>query len=207
MRLYAEELFVYDHHKTAHEALLSGKNFFFDMDECGATLCWKSFFPDKKLPLFLQITRDRDLWLWELKETKAISAALRNTKYTVYSLLKFLDDISNDSFEKFLDAGNILSAAEDYQVERQLDKVYWTTLPNSNEVIPTINSDHLVSETCHAMLEKFPSAPYVGMWVMENDNKIKWSLRSSDDRIDVSDIAKKHGGGGHRNASGFYWNI
>ena len=30
-----------------------------------------------------------------------------------------------------------------------------------------------------------------------------FSLRSTDDGLDVSEIAKKYGGGGHRNASGF----
>ncbi|MNH03662.1 hypothetical protein D3C79_629310 [compost metagenome] len=30
-----------------------------------------------------------------------------------------------------------------------------------------------------------------------------FSLRSNDDGLDVSEIAKQYGGGGHRNASGF----
>ena len=30
-----------------------------------------------------------------------------------------------------------------------------------------------------------------------------FSLRSTDDGLDVSEIAKQYGGGGHRNASGF----
>ncbi len=33
--------------------------------------------------------------------------------------------------------------------------------------------------------------------------KTAWSLRSTEEGIDVSEIAKRHGGGGHRNAAGF----
>lgn len=36
-----------------------------------------------------------------------------------------------------------------------------------------------------------------------NKCKVQWSLRSEDGRVDVSEIAKSYGGGGHRNAAGF----
>ena len=32
---------------------------------------------------------------------------------------------------------------------------------------------------------------------------VNWSLRSDDNGVDVSDIAKKFGGGGHKHAAGF----
>jgi len=57
-----------DHHKTAQQ-MLQGLPVsplirqHFDMDECGATLAWKTFFPAEPMPAFLQYVRSRDLWL------------------------------------------------------------------------------------------------------------------------------------------------
>ena len=53
------EIFVIDHHKTAMESLSSlestilGRGITFDLNECGATLTWKFFFPEEPVPAFL----------------------------------------------------------------------------------------------------------------------------------------------------------
>jgi nanoRNase/pAp phosphatase (c-di-AMP/oligoRNAs hydrolase) len=39
--------------------------------------------------------------------------------------------------------------------------------------------------------------------IVRSEDSISYSLRSRDDREDVSAMAKKFGGGGHRNAAGF----
>jgi nanoRNase/pAp phosphatase (c-di-AMP/oligoRNAs hydrolase) len=55
----------------------------------------------------------------------------------------------------------------------------------------------------HALLDKFPGAPFAATFVIRADGFMQWSLRSEDSREDVSAIAKANGGGGHRNAAGF----
>lgn len=56
-----------DHHKTAMEMLgdllYQFDGFKFDMNECGASLAWKTFFPGQPMPAFLEFVRSRDLWL------------------------------------------------------------------------------------------------------------------------------------------------
>jgi phosphoesterase RecJ-like protein len=53
-----------------------------------------------------------------------------------------------------------------------------------------------LSGTKVAMLvREIPSGPREGQW--------KASLRATDDDVDVSVIAREHGGGGHRRAAGF----
>ncbi len=59
-----------------------------------------------------------------------------------------------------------------------------------------------VSETCHTLLAMYPDAPSA-VAVIQNAEGITYSMRSADDRMDVSEIAKANGGGGHRNAAGF----
>lgn len=55
----------------------------------------------------------------------------------------------------------------------------------------------------HEMLSKYPDAPFTACWFRRADGQIQYSLRSEDSRLDVSEVAKSLGGGGHRNAAGF----
>ena len=59
-----------------------------------------------------------------------------------------------------------------------------------------------VSEAAHELLNRNPDAPFAACIVRSHDGTT-YSLRSMDDRMDVSEIAKSYGGGGHRNAAGF----
>ena len=45
--------------------------------------------------------------------------------------------------------------------------------------------------------------PFGAVYFDRADGKRQWSLRSTDEGVDVSEIAKVHGGGGHKNAAGY----
>ncbi len=45
--------------------------------------------------------------------------------------------------------------------------------------------------------------PFGAAWFLRADRKRQWSLRSRDNGIDVSKVAKKYGGGGHWAAAGY----
>ena len=45
--------------------------------------------------------------------------------------------------------------------------------------------------------------PFGAAFFIRKDGKKQWSLRSASDGLDVSEIAKRHGGGGHKHAAGF----
>lgn len=73
-----------DHHKTALEAFEEFQrlenqinlDFRFDMAECGCTLAWKEFSPDKPIPLMLQYARERDIWTKRLPQTDVVHNGL-----------------------------------------------------------------------------------------------------------------------------------
>jgi len=70
----AEALVVLDHHKTA-EAQLHGLDYArFDMDKSGAVLSWEFFHPGKTVPPGVLYVQDRDLWQWEMADSKEFSA-------------------------------------------------------------------------------------------------------------------------------------
>ncbi len=62
---------------------------------------------------------------------------------------------------------------------------------------------HYASDAGNELLKLHPRAVFAGTWLRRADGFIQWSLRSEDAREDVAEIAKKFGGGGHRNAAGF----
>ena len=49
-----------------------------------------------------------------------------------------------------------------------------------------------------------PDCDFAMIWYYDHDDRmVKVSLRAFHDHIDVSEIAKKYGGGGHKKAAGF----
>jgi len=68
--------------------------------------------------------------------------------------------------------------------------------------VPVVNLSDNISEVGNALCKRFPEYPFSVSYCDRSDGQRSWSLRSIGD-FDVSDIAKKFGGGGHRNAAGF----
>ena len=70
--------------------------------------------------------------------------------------------------------------------------------------ILVVNASHWMSEI-GARLS--PDCDFAMIWYYDHEDKrIKVSLRSFHDTVDVSEIAKKFGGGGHKKAAGFTLN-
>ena len=66
-----------DHHKSATEELqgqLPGCHF--DMNRSGAAIAWDYFKPFERMPELLAYVQDRDLWRWELPDSRAVNAAI-----------------------------------------------------------------------------------------------------------------------------------
>ena len=68
--------------------------------------------------------------------------------------------------------------------------------------IPTVNSPILMLEVKARLCEKYPDAPFTAYFFDWSDGKRQWGLRANDD-FDVSEVAKRLGGGGHRLDAGF----
>lgn len=66
--------------------------------------------------------------------------------------------------------------------------------------VPVLNCPYFFgSDACHIMAKGQPFAAYY--W--DTPNGRTFGLRSADDGMDVSEVAKKFGGGGHKHAAGF----
>ncbi len=72
--------------------------------------------------------------------------------------------------------------------------------PHGDYEVPVVNATVLFSDIAGELAK---GKPFGACYFDRADGKRQWSLRSSPDGVDVSEIAKLYGGGGHKNAAGF----
>jgi oligoribonuclease NrnB/cAMP/cGMP phosphodiesterase (DHH superfamily) len=197
---------VLDHHKTAQENLAelvslkenqlcpNDANPFviFDMDHSGAYLAWDFFHPSKPVPKLIMHLEDRDLWRFKLEGSKEIHSALVSLPFD----FKVWDTLDADSL---IAEGAACLRFESSVVDKIVSKSWVGEIDNHK--VPMVNTAAHWSEVGHALLDKYPEAPFAACFTVFNDS-VMWSLRSRID-FDVSEVAKKFGGGGHRQAAGF----
>lgn len=170
---------------------------FFDMHKSGARMAWEFCNPAYDVPRLIEYVEDRDLWRFAIAETRAVSAALRTYPHDFDLWHGFLSDTS-----RLVAEGGVVLRGHQKNVDTFIRNRYWDEIGGVK--VPIVNVPyHYASDCADAMLKAEPDAPFCASWFKRADGKIQFSLRSSDDRMDVSEIAKKFGGGGHRNAAGF----
>lgn len=192
----SNSLLILDHHKTAAAELSDIDCAHFDMNHSGAMLSWKFFHPGKEAPRLIKFIEDRDLWRWEIPYSKEFSAAFDMVKFDFEEFDKFLDDSEvDDAIERgsyiLAYSKTVISKIAKGAVERKLE----------GKSVLVVNSSHWMSEIGNALAIKCDLAV---VWYYDHRHKqIKVSLRAHHEDIDVSVIAQRFGGGGHKLASGF----
>lgn len=192
----ADDLLVIDHHKSAMVELHDISSTYFDMTKSGAILSWEYFHPGKESPKFIQYIQDRDLWKWELPYSKEFSAAFDMIPFEFEEFEKFEDD---SVFDDAVKRGSYILAYSKTVIKKVCDKASSRKFNGMDVMV--VNSSHWMSEIGAKLA---PGCDFAMIWHYDHgDRIIKASLRSFHDAIDVSEIAKKYGGGGHRKAAGF----
>ncbi len=187
-----ESLVVLDHHRSA-AVDLEGLSFArFDMEKSGARMAWEYWHPTQAFPEAFAYVEDRDLWRWSLPESREVALALTQIPFE-FEAWACLD------VESLKIAGRSLLGFQTSLIDRAVKKAHWLDLAGHR--IPASNSCLFQSEIGDELCQKFPEAEFAAVYYSKGDS-IAWSLRSIGD-FDVSVVAAKFGGGGHRNASGF----
>jgi len=196
-----------DHHKTAQADLekinveqLPGLSITFDMDESGATLAWKHFFPDTHIPAMIQYIRDRDLWLWELPWSKEISAALTSYPFDfpTWEVMLAMDD--DDYVQGMHKEGQVCLRLKSQMVDQMCKHARIATIGGYD--VPVVNATVFYSEVGDKLCEENSDKPFAAYFSLRGDGKYQYGLRSRNG-FDVSEIARQYGGGGHAAAAGF----
>lgn len=200
----AASVVVLDHHKTAEAELagLAGDRLTvrFDMGKSGGRLAWEFFHPHRPVPWLIEYTEDRDLWLWKLPDSRAVSAYLASRPFD-FDLWDGLDDqlqVGCPAWRDMITEGTAIIRYQDQKVKEQA-RLAGEVEIDGHRVL-AMNATHLISEIAGKLAE---GRPFGACFFIRADGRKVWSLRSRDGGVDVSEIAKRRGGGGHRNAAGF----
>lgn len=192
---FCKQLIVLDHHKTAQKELSSFSGpkalVIFDMNKSGGRLTWEFLNPDKESPWLVDYTEDRDLWRFKLPNSREINAALRSYPFDFDTW----DTLDPDNLVK---EGQAILRYQKSVVDSHVKNAYEIDLDGYK--VLAVNATTMISEIAGELALR---CSFGVCYFDQADGKRIYSLRSTDEGIDVSEIAKKHGGGGHRNAAGF----
>jgi oligoribonuclease NrnB/cAMP/cGMP phosphodiesterase (DHH superfamily) len=192
----AKSFLVIDHHKSAMVELHDVSCTRFDMNHSGAMLAWKFFHPGKDAPRMIKFIEDRDLWKWEIPYSKEFAAAFDMVPFDFDEFDKYLDDSAVDNAQErgayiLAYSKTVISKIAKHASSRRID----------GKDVLVVNSPHWMSEIGAALS---PRCDYALIWFWDHETRqVKVSLRAHHEDSDVSEVAKRFGGGGHRKAAGF----
>ena len=223
MTAAANSILILDHHKTAQEDLAglhvpppSGAAWMiateqrlsrdirttalFDMQRSGAGLAWDFFFPNQKRPALIDTIEDRDLWRFALPFTREVQANVFSYPYD-FTTWDFLMARGKDhmGIQDMAQEGGAIERKHHKDIAELVTASKRRMVIGGHDV-PVANLPYtLSSDAGHLMCAGEPFAACY----MDTPRGRTFSLRSTDEGVDVSEIAKRYGGGGHRNAAGF----
>jgi oligoribonuclease NrnB/cAMP/cGMP phosphodiesterase (DHH superfamily) len=197
----AKTLIVFDHHKTAPEALAGleikfGARVVYDVNRSGSAITWDELHGGKPRPWLVDYTEDRDLWRHALPSTEAINAFISTLAYDFEVWDDVYQKLSVDEAQRY---GLVVGHKIDQYVREVAKNARMVMF--MGERVPLVNAPQVdISELLHVLCEH---ASFAVGWFQRSDGMFVYSLRTRRDDIDVSEIAKSFGGGGHRKAAGF----
>lgn len=198
----ATRFVVIDHHITAQKDVESLHEHVFDLNHSGAYLAWTYFHPETEIPRLIEYISDADIWAHTLPHWEYIESYLYkedDNKFTFPYFEALHNELeSEEGFQNAIRIGKILNASHKARVMLYADQAEKVIFEGYE--IYAINAPREVrSEVGSVLAEKTGTFSFIftyekGLW--------KCSLRSVKD-FDVSVIAEKYGGGGHKNAAAF----
>lgn len=233
MRKTARSILILDHHKSAAEDLAHrGGNFgidltkytgpvtwerhlhnaqqdiyegvhdsvycLFDMNRSGAGISWDFFHPNDKRSKLVDYAEDRDLWRFNLPKSREVNAVIFSFEYE-FGAWTAMDLALCGDFDKIVNQGAAIERKHHKDVAELTAALKRRMTIGGHEVWAASLPYTLTSDAGHLMAT---GEPFAACYWDTPEGRV-FSLRSTDEGMDVSEIAKQYGGGGHRNASGF----
>jgi oligoribonuclease NrnB/cAMP/cGMP phosphodiesterase (DHH superfamily) len=194
-----------DHHKTSlgklSEAMadVPGER---SPEAAACVLTWRTFFPNEAVPLAVTLIGDRDTWQMAHPETRAFSEGLfqEPIEPTNDDLWQSLMDGDQGRVRELIERGRLLYAARLKSIRDVITHYGFVT---SFEGHRTMVVNHRGNGDMGEYIRNSGyELAYCYVEVVRN-GLLQTVVTLYSDQIDVSEIASKFGGGGHRGAAGF----
>jgi len=195
-----KKVIVIDHHKSAEESVKMAHEYIYEMNRSGAILAWQYFYPDLTVPWLLRYIGDRDIWKLELPDTFTMGLMLDTFDKNFETWSRLAEELEDESTRKqYIEQGKLIQKYESKVIE-DISKLNKEIVEFEGYETYAVNAPHFfASQIGHTLRKEKPPIAIIWQWSKGNINV---SLRS-DGSVDVSEIAKKYGGGGHKAAAGF----
>lgn len=223
-----------DHHKTSLEvcyktdctelALEDGKarleaKFYkiVNMNYSGALLAYKTLYPNTKTPEILKYVDDFDRWVHKYPESKKLNAGFTAIKSykdisdKYWRVLLNNTDMDNEHNKKaeelclkFLSTtGALILSYDRERFESLINRIaYFGRIEHFSQYRTlVVNTQGHSSVFCGRLDDDNVD---IGLLYYYDGKKYCYSIYSTKTDIDVSEIAKYYGGGGHKGAAGFF---
>ncbi len=197
---------VIDHHAKAMQELIAAVKensspieVVFDVEHSAGRLTFDYFKEAGRLmhiPWIVEYTEDRDLFKHALRDTHTVNAALRSYPFSfdIWDALSY-------SFPLMIQEGTAILRYKNGLVESHAKHACMMYLDGHTVPVVCISTAGLISDVLAILAVGRPfSASY---FVDHSRSMVVFSLRSASDGVDVSEVAARFGGGGHKHAASF----
>lgn len=209
----------YENHPMRYLAILGVR----DSSVAACELTWNYLFPNKKVPSHVRLLSLYDTWKHNDKEfdwnfIEAFEYGFKNISFDPKDPEGWQS--FNSGWKRFFDIADYIALLADYviniakdgkNIQHYIESRFESELKSRSFVVEwegyrclIVNSDsHVVNYITRSSL-------FSGRDVAINFNNVQnkyWvvNLRAVRDDIDLSELTKKYGGGGHKSAAGFTW--
>ena len=221
----AKRVLFIDHHISIINEIkelklqLTGESLeiFYDDKLSGASLVWKYFYKNKKMPKFVKYIEDNDIGRWALEDSVPFIAGLEveyKTDPTHENLKKWDRLLNKKVLKELVERGRNYNMYKSYLIDKYKKKTNYMYFPSKKLVnmglfdkegvykVAVINSNCPSVSLLGKRIAEEGDYDFVFLYIYDiYKRKYFVSLRSK--KADVTDIAKRFGGGGHTLASAF----
>lgn len=204
-RIASEAVLIWiDHHITAIDSLDSLEDLpgIRSLEHAACVLTWRHYFPQDPVPMAVVYVGDRDIWKHEYPETRSFGEGLyhENTLPENDELWGPLLENDRDFLHELIDRGQILYDARMIRGERALKR---RGIEVEFEGHRTLILNNVGTGDLGEMIRKKGYAIGYCYYEAMQNGEITTFVTLYSDTVDVSKIAKKFDGGGHKAAAGF----
>lgn len=193
-----EYVYVIDHHESRKWVKDEfPNNCYFDLNYSGAYLTWKWFYPESPVPELIRYVQDRDLWKWELEDSRAISAALRRHEFSLHQWAEWTRKFPKG---KLASEGKIILDVQERIFHSRAKQAKLVRLADRENVY-IVNSTEFISETCERILAIREEVNTAVCYFLLDSDRVVLSFRAREG-AECLTLAQHLGGGGHPRAAG-----
>jgi oligoribonuclease NrnB/cAMP/cGMP phosphodiesterase (DHH superfamily) len=193
-----------DHHKTSMEELkdldhLTGLR---TVDEAACLLTWKTYFVDQPVPEAVMYIADRDVWRHEFEDTRPFGEGLFHEDSSPINdgLWEPLLSGSKDVVNKLIERGKVLYQGRIFRTQRLAQRKGFEV---DFEGYPTLAVNVVGTGDLGEVIRGMGYDIGYCYAESKSDDRLMVFVTLYSDGVDVSEIARKFGGGGHPGAAGF----